>query len=79
MSDHANETQRFFEKIKYSLTLQMKIAGYSATDYERLWRLAVSLGYSLDYGHFLAACRETEESAVVPAVWRIISTLRISS
>lgn len=76
MSDNAAEVERFFERVKHSLTLQMKIAEYVATDYERLWSLAVSLGYVIDYSDFIVACREIQEDAVVPAVWRIIRTLQ---
>ncbi len=76
MSDNGAEVRRFFERIKHSLTLQMKIAEYAATDYERLWSLAVSLGYVLDYADFIIACREIQEDEVVPALWRIIRTLQ---
>lgn len=70
------EAERFFDRIAHSLTLQMKIADFAPTDLIRLWRMALNMGYTLDYAEFLAFCRTLDRESVVPALWRIIEPLQ---
>jgi len=75
MSDSYAIVLRFFHRINASLTLRTKIASFAPTDYGTLWRLAVEMGYGLNYSTFIDVCRAVPLDGLCSELVRILRTL----
>ncbi len=76
MQDRTTTVIRFFNRVKHSVTLQVKIEELAPTDYGGLWRLALETGYPIPYTAFIVACREVDASILTPVVAKIVRTLQ---